>query len=277
MIETRSKTKTLTFALALIGLFIARAPSYAASYQEAHALFDTGDYDGATKMASSLDSAQGYALAARSLLGKINLQTREERSLKDIEKAIALSQKALELEPDHVEGHLQLASSYGIKGRQVSMFRAQMAGLPEKARAHLTRGIELDPDNGWCWAFIGAWHLEIVRKGGEGVARTLYGATTEEGIKAFDHSLTVDAKNPTLPFQYALVLLTMDPFANEARGAELLKQTIAIPVSDHQDRATVAHAQELLSAVEKNDIKETMRLLADYQGLKPLPVPRRRT
>jgi len=276
MATTRSFGKTFTFLLILVSLSFVSQAAHAATYAEARAHYQAGEYDQAVEVSVSLESAEGYALAARSLLGKINLQTRKQRQLKDINQAIAFSRKALELESDHVEGHLQLASSYGIKGRAISMFRAQMAGLPEKARVHLTRGIEIKEDSGWCWAFIGAWHLEIVRNAGPGVAKTIYGATVKEGLKAFDHSLTLDPDNPTLPFQYALILLTMDPFTNEARGVELLQQTIAIEATDHQDRATKARAEVLLKAVQSDDLKKTMQLLADYQGHKPLRVPRRK-
>jgi tetratricopeptide (TPR) repeat protein len=264
----------LTFAL--LCLFTAVAPAQAGTLEEARALYGSGDYDQAVEVASSLGTADGYGLAARSLLGKVNLQSRKERKMSDINQAIDLSKKALELEPDHLEGHLQLASSYGIKGRAISMFRAQMAGLPEKSLFHLTKGTEIKPESGWCWAFVGAWHLEIVRNAGPGVGRTLYGATTKEGIEAFDHSLTLDPDNPTLPFQYALILLTIDPYGNKSRGIDLLQQTTAIQVVDHQDIATVARAETLLKAVKQDSIKEVMKLLADYQGLKPLRVPRKR-
>lgn len=251
--------------------------AHAGDLADPQALYVQGEYDAAVTAASALNTADGYALAARSLLGKINLQLRSERQMKEIEQAVALAEKALELDPNNVEGHLQIATAYGFKGRMISMFSAKIAKLPEKSGYHLDRAIEIDPENAWGWSFAGARHWEIVRKGGPGMARALFGSTVEEGNLAFEKSLELGAQNPFIPYLYALTLLTSDVYANEARARELLNATAAITPASHQSEKTIERAEALLAALDSGDVKTTLKYVADYQGLKPLKAPKRRS
>ena len=60
----------------------------AAELGDAQALYAQGNYDAAVTAASALNTAEGYALSARSLLGKINLQLRGERQMEEIEQQL---------------------------------------------------------------------------------------------------------------------------------------------------------------------------------------------
>jgi len=73
-------------------------PAWANSVSEARSLITSGDYESARIVAQTLETAEGYALAAESLSAQILLG--EVRKLnKHSKQARELSKKALELDP----------------------------------------------------------------------------------------------------------------------------------------------------------------------------------
>ncbi|TNE38184.1 MAG: hypothetical protein EP347_06585 [Alphaproteobacteria bacterium] len=248
----------------------------AADLEDVRLLYEAGNYGAAADLGEEIGTSEAFALAARSQLGKVNLQSREDRQMKDIDRAIDLAERALALNPQSVEGHLQLATAYGFKARLMSMFRAKLAGLPEKSKRHLEAAISLDPKNPWGWAFLGAWHWEVVRKGGAGMAKSMYGATPEEGAKLFEKALALDGDNPYVPYLYALTLLTSDIYAHEAQALDLLELTLERQATSHQARITQARAELLIRNLKAKDYQATLTLVADYQGLTPLKIPNRK-
>lgn len=262
------------FGLIAVSAWPALAES-ASTLDEVTLAYEQGQYDNAVALGEELGTAEAYALAARALLGKINLQTRDEREMDEIERAIVLAEKALALDPDLVEGHLQIATAYGFKARMLNMLRAKLAKLPEKSRHHLEQTILLEPKNAWGWSFMGAWHWEVVRKGGEGMAEAMFGATMDEGSMAFEKALILDLENPYLPYLYALTLLTRDIYTYENKARDLLEVTISMESTSHQSKMTIKRAEALLATLDAKEYGSALEQVADYQGLKPLKLPKR--
>ncbi|TNE56669.1 MAG: hypothetical protein EP340_11090 [Alphaproteobacteria bacterium] len=264
--------------ISIIGLCLSLWAGWGAAsatdLEDVQLLYEAGNYAAAADMGEEVATSQAYALAARSLLGKINLQSRDDRKMSDIDRAINLAEKSLALDPENIEGHLQLATAFGFKARLLSMFRAKLAGLPEKSKRHLEEAIALDPDNAWAWAFLGAWHWEVVRKGGAGMAKSMYDATPQTGTAHFEKALALDGENPYVPYLYALTLLTSDIRAHETEALGLLEKTLARTATTHQARMTHARAEELIRLLKAKDYETALSLVADYQGLKPLKMPK---
>ncbi len=149
----------LLVAFAAVMLSLPGLPALAASLQETQALYDEGRYDDAANMGEAVGTPQGLTLATKSLLGKTNLLPRKERSLKDVERAIAMAKRAYTIEPDNLDAHLQYGVSLGIRGRLISKLKAQMQGLPGLAEEHLLIGLALAPDHAWANAFYAAWAI----------------------------------------------------------------------------------------------------------------------
>lgn len=266
--------KRAFFAAAFVA-FVSSVSSHAASLEEAQTHYDEGRYDAAADMAASLQTADGFVLASKSLIGKTSLSLRKDRSLDEIERATNYADKAIALNPELVSAHLQFSTSLGLRGRLVSKVRAQMEGLPERARVKLERAYELDPDHSWTNAFLAAWHLEIVRNGGATLGKAMYGAELEIGFPMYDRALTLEPKSPVLPYEYAQFVLALDYWAYRERASELLQMSLDVEAKNHQERAIHGRVEDLQAALAADDGKAVLALVAKHLGSKKIRLPRK--
>lgn len=269
-------SRVLFFALALLAQSVLLpASAFAASLEETQALYDEGQYDAAAEMGEALGTPDGLTLATKALLGKTNLLPRKERSLKDVERAIAMSKQAWEIEPDNLDAHLQYGVSLGIRGRLISKLKAQMQGLPGLAEEHLLIGLALAPDHAWANAFYAAWHMEVARGGGAALAKTMYGATLNQGLEIYDRALTLEPMSTVLPYEYAQFLLAADYYRFRGKAAGVLAMSAELPAKNHQERAIHERVAALQAAVEADDAKQVMALISKHLGVKKIRTPRR--
>lgn len=265
--------KSAFVALSLLAL--SSLPALAADLEETQSLYDEGRYDDAANMGEALGTPEGLTLATKALLGKTNLLTRKDRSLEEVGRAIAMAERAFEIDPKNLDAHLQYAVSQGIRGRLISKFRAQMEGLPRTAEEHLLIGLELAPDHAWANAFYAAWHIEVARGGGATLAKTMYGASLEKGIEIYDRALTLEPLSAVLPYEYAQFLLATDYYRFSAKGSDLLALSNSIGAKNHQERAIHARVLALQAGLEADDPKLVIGLIATHLGVKRIKVPRR--
>lgn len=262
-------------AIVAVLVSLISVPALASSLEETQALYAEGQYDAAADMGEALGTAQGLTLATKALLGKTNLLPRKKRSLDDIGRAIDMAERAFTLEPDNLDAHLQYAVSLGIKGRLISKIRAQMTGLPGRAEEHLLIALEIEPNHAWANAFYAAWHIEVTRKGGATLAKTMYGATLDEGLEIYDRALTLEPMNGVLPYEYAQVLLASDYYRFKAKASELLALSGSLPAKNHQERAIQERVTALQAGIDADDPRAVLKLIATHQGSKRIKVPKR--
>lgn len=105
-----------------------------AQSQQGVALFEQGRYDEARRALTPLVNDP----EALFTLGRIAL------NLNDAEKAADYLERAVEKAPNKAEYHLFLADAYGTQARAANLF--SQASLGSKAKTHLLRAVELDPN-----------------------------------------------------------------------------------------------------------------------------------
>jgi hypothetical protein len=109
------------------------------------------------------------------------------------------------------------------------------------------------PRQAWAFAMLGGWHLEAVRKGGAGPARTL-GATIAQGRAAFQRAMALDPDQPVIPYYFAACLIEEDA-ANSAEATTLARRAVAGRPADAFEREIGARAQTLLASLESGAVK----------------------
>jgi tetratricopeptide (TPR) repeat protein len=247
----------------------------AASQEEAQTHYDEGRYGEAADMGASLQTADGYTLAAKSLIGKTSLTLRKDRSMDEVNQAVTYAEQAIEIDPENLSAHLQFATGLGMRGRMISKVRAQLESLPERAHEHLEIGIELAPDHAWANAFLAAWHLEIVRNGGATLGKAIYGAEVEIGLAMYDRALTLQPMSPVLPYEYAQFILALNYWEFHEKAEGLLEMAGDIPAKNHQERAVHDRIADLREGLEAEDPKLVLRLISKHLGTKKIKVPKK--
>ncbi|KAA5803716.1 hypothetical protein F1654_07900 [Alkalicaulis satelles] len=206
-------------AAALAFLALATAPSDAAG--EA---YQRGAWGEAEAAAAQAPDAQTLTLAAQAalaplMLGEMTHAPRSERRAA-ARRAQTLARAALEADPDHAPAHLRLAAALGFEARYVSSVRAALMGLPQEGRRHIETAMALDPEDPWGEGMLGAWHMEVARRGRPG----LFGSDAEEGLTLYRAAAARAGEDPSLAFHFALALIAADPEAHGAEAQALLEQ-----------------------------------------------------
>lgn len=242
---------TLAGLLCVLGVAVpARsADEIASELAAAQAAYVRGDFIYAAELARTAQSAAGHALAARSLLAHGDLLALPENRLEDFERAQADARKAIELDPDFFEGHLELAVALGLVGRQRGSLVAHLGGYASEARQHLDFILERDPDNVWANALLGGWHLEILYDGGA-LGAVLYGADAAEGLAHYRHALALEPDNGVIPYQFALQLFAAGSQAYEQEARTLLTRLFEGTPRNAVEMLTRERAARLLLAAE---------------------------
>ncbi|GAB4491823.1 MAG: hypothetical protein Tsb0010_00320 [Parvularculaceae bacterium] len=164
--------------------------------------YQAGDYVGATDFAAETKDARTLALAARAALARAVLADSERDAKRLAREAEAYAKAALDADPELLEAHLQYAAALGLRGRHTSGLAAHLQGLARRSRRHLDRALELEPENAWALSMIGAWHMEVVRRGGARV----YDASLEKGIDYYEAALRADPENLVIAANFAQAL-----------------------------------------------------------------------
>ncbi|PWE18860.1 hypothetical protein DDZ18_04530 [Marinicauda salina] len=160
------------------------------------------------------------------------------------------AEAALAIDDALADAHLRLAAALGFQGRFTSPLMAYLRGLPQRGRDHIATAIRLDPDDPWGHAMLGAWHLEVVRRGGEGTL----GASLDEGLARYEAAVRMAADEPGIPYHFALALIAADPDAYGERAEALLERAIAAEPEDAFAEAMIDQARSLLSLLRDDPV-----------------------
>lgn len=231
--------------------------------------FARGDFFRAAQVAEASNSASALAFAARAhTADAVMRDTPCEQCLLD---AVAAAEAAIKRDPSLAEGYVQLAVAIGFRGRLLGAVEAQSEGLAEKGRAAIDRALELDPLNLWARASLGGWHLEVVRRAGPILAKTMYGAREADGLQNFRAALTKAPANSVLHFHYALSILALDQdrFRKDALAALHLAEWTS--ATDELTRHTSHRAYQLRKALKARSDDEVEALVRKFQGYPPEP------
>ena len=251
----------LALSLTLLPMTHAQAPAPA---MEA---FETGQWGAAESAASSATSdVDALILASEAALMPITLDQAEGMSRRDRREAALRAQEyaeaALALEPDNAEAHLRLAAGLGYQSRYVNKLRAVMMGLPQQGRDHMIEAIRLDPSEPWGPAMLGAWHLEVVRRAGEG----MFDANEAEGLSLMRQAVEMGDAPATIPYRFAVALVAADPAVHGEEATLMLNRAIETAESDAVGQAVLGLATSLLGLLQTDPAAaqtEAVRLLEE--------------
>ncbi len=220
-----------TFALVLI-----LAGPLAAEPPDAARLYASGQYLAAADAADDARaSADTFAFAAHALLAACLIGGAPEQTEDLLERAERRAREAIALDSGAVEARLQLALVYGISGRRASVAEAIARNYAPRGRRLIEQALALSPEHARAHALLGAWHLEVLRRGGSAGALA-YGARFAEGVAASERALELAPDDPMIPLHYSIALLELDARVNSARAAELLALNVALAPRDAFER-----------------------------------------
>jgi|CXWL01.1.fsa_nt_gi tetratricopeptide (TPR) repeat protein len=233
------------FALALWTVPVAADPPGAAA-----SLYAAGHYLAAADTAErDRLSAESLAFAARSALAACI--TSDDRSNIDalLDRAERSAKEALELDADSVDARLQLAVVYGVRGQRASLTEAFTRGYAPRGRRLIEQALAMAPNNAQANALLGAWHLEVLHRGGSAGALA-YGARLSAGIAAFDRAQRLAPSDPMIPLHYARALIELDAVRHAMRADELLAAAVTVAPRDALDEYARTEAQNLRNILE---------------------------
>jgi hypothetical protein len=238
------KTARLALLLSLSLLLPVLLPVPASADQAAaEAAYREGAWELAAYEAQNLETADGYAFAAGALLAKlmVDVDTEDREAL--AERAIDLAEYALRLDEDNLEARLRLAGALGFRGRYMSGWRAYLTRLPQRGRTLLEEVVARQPDNAWALGMLGAWHLEVARRGGSRGLNAL-DASVEAGMGYYSQAIAIDPDSPAPRYFEALGLAALDEPAYQSRIRELVESARALEPRDAFDAAILAELDE---------------------------------
>lgn len=232
----------LLCALALSAPAMADLPTA----REAYA---AGDFARAETLASADPSAEGQAFAAGAALALLMAdQTSDRRSTAG--RLLTHARGAVTADDTLADAHLRMAAAIGFEGRYVGTLRAFMRRLPQQGHSHIQQAMTLDGDDPWGVAMLGAWHFEVVRRGG---GRAL-GASLAEGMAAYGEAIARAPDDPVIAYFFAVALLASGEAAYmDAAGAQLARSADLPPregLDAALDTAISTRARMLLRAFE---------------------------
>lgn len=237
--------------LCLLALFLipaAAAMEEPSLLDRAEAAYAAGTWEEAERLALQVGGVEGYTLAAESVLaGLMTWQEGMDRA-SAAREAQEYGERAVSFETADAEAHLRLAAALGYRGRFMSNWRAWFAGIPQDGRDHILAALARDPEDPWAHALYGAWHMEVVRQGGEGTL----GASLETGLSHYRSAARAASNEPGIAYHLAIAQLAADPerFAEEAAG--WLDQAASAGAGDAFDRAMKRQAAALAATLAQD-------------------------
>lgn len=244
---------------AFFGLFLlCGAPASADPIEQA---FVSGRFLQSAEMAELEGGADNFARAARAILADAIIQGEPTDSRLD--DAEALARKALSLDPEHVEGRLQLAITLSLKARRMSTREALDSGYGGASRDLVKDVLEAHPDNVYAQGFMAVWNIEVVRRGG-GLGAAFMGASVHKAREHYTRAIETGEADPALHWQYARALAALNARKYEDEIATCLDRAISGQADDTLTRIMQARAQSFRHYVDghtREDIEKAAAAL----------------
>jgi len=254
-----------SFFIVLALLFA--APAWGNSAAEVRGLIAAGDYETARVTAETLQTAEGYALAAESLSAQILLGEVSKLN-KRSKEARGLSEQALALDPAHYNARLQYALSDGFVTRTSGDITAWRKKLPSKTLAIIQEFRMAHPDDAKGLALEGAWHLGVLRKAGEKNGGKWFGASLAEGERLYALARAAAPNDVVIDTNYAMALLALDTKTYSPQMKPILEAVVTMPATDDLYKKVQSKAAMVLS--HYGDDKKVKKLAGRFLDGKAL-------
>ncbi len=241
--------RTLLFIALLTCL--AGSPAFAEPPNAALRLYAAGEFVAAADLADTQPSAASRAFASRALVAAC--ASAQSPAMIDalLTRAEGSARQALALDPHSVDARLQLALVFGMEGRRVSLAHAFASRFASRGKRLIDDALALDPNDAHAHAMLGAWHLEVMRRGGAAGA-FFYGARTSAGITEFERARALAPNDVLIQLHYAVALLALDPVTYGARARSLTRAVIASHPTDALEALAEETAERLQAALAQS-------------------------
>ena len=243
--------RALISIVTVLSVFGAGLMSFANSPETIRQSITVGDFAAAFTQAETLETAEGYALAAESLLSEIMLGL-AEKNKKQAKRARNFAQAALDLDPSNQAARLQYAVADGFVGREAGDVSAWMKKLPQKAKAIIKAYRSDYPNDARGEALLGAWHLTVARKAGNERAKKWFGANIADGRKLSQSALAAQPDDIVIAVNYAFSLLALEEedFSDIEEVRQVLLAVSTLNPEDHLGRVLKDYALNELGEIE---------------------------
>ena len=216
----------------------------------AHAAYAEGRFVDAARIAESLGTSRGFALAAESLTIHAHFIASKGEKEALFQRAAGLARQAVRADPDNVDAHLQLARAIGRHAQTLGSLEAANRGYAEEIREATESALRLKPEVAAAHLGLGLWHAEIVGAVGSFLAYLSYGARARDAVASFERALELAPDVKAVSLECALGLLVLDENRYREEARRLLKRAIEIPAKDAYDRLLDDQAVERLGALD---------------------------
>ena len=200
----------------------------------------------AAEIGETLNTSDGYALAAEALAIHGHYLAAEDTKTELLDRAMQFGQEAIRKDPDNPAAHLQHAHAMGRYTQAVGTLKVkrEYAG---RVRAALERALFLKPGLAEAHLSLGAWHAEAIAGGGF-MARVLFGASGNEARAHYKAALELAPDAKIVHAEYALGLLLLDRRRHLEEARSLLERARALPSLDAHDR--IVHDRAIANLAE---------------------------
>lgn len=229
--------------------------------RQASDAFAQGRFQEAARMAEASGHADAYALAARAVLADVMCGNGQPDAAM-LDRAELLARAALDEEPAHVEGRLQLAITLSLKARGLSRTDAWRSGYGGEARKLVQAVIADDPGNAYAHGFLAVWHVEVVRRGGR-IGAAMMDASLDEGLSHYEQAVALLPDDPGLHWQMARALTAHNPRRYRDRIEAALEAALAGGENTALDTVMIRRASILSEALVALDPDAVKRMAED--------------
>ena len=245
-------TKARIWLGALAALTLAATPARADPPSAAIRLYVAGNFMAAAATAEQQEtSSDSQAFAARALMAACLTSSDRTQTQALLDRAENAARMALQLDANSVEGRLQWALALGVRARHARIAEAVARNYAPRGRRLIEEALQRDPNNAWGHELLGAWHLEVLRRGGSAGAAA-YGARLATGMAEFDRARALAPNEPIIALHYAVALLELNPDRYAARARELLDQAAAATPRDAFETHTLNEARRLAEILDRD-------------------------
>lgn len=229
----------------VIGLLL--APAAFADVAAYNTAFEQGRYVQAAEIAAQDETPDTLALAARALLAD-GMSGEEQPSTTLLLRAETYARRALELDPVHIEGQLQLAIALSLKMRPMSTREARRTGYSGAPRELAESVLSADPENAYAHGLLAVWNVEVVRRGGP-LGSAIMGASVREAREHYKVAVMSRPGDASIHWQYARALAALNPRKYRRDIDSALAAAQASPLDDALETTMSARCDRLQAAL----------------------------
>ena len=237
-------------ALVMIGVLCAGVSAMAETLDDARGAFAEGRFLEAADIGEALATSDSLALAARALAIHGFHLAPDDAKQPAFRRAMAAAERAVALDADNAEAHMQSAHAMGRYAQTIGPMEALGEGFADRIRAALDAALALDPDFAAAHLALAGWHAGIVDGAGGFMARVLYGATEKDALVHYDIARGLAPESNIVAFDYAENLFMLDADEHGDKARALLREAISLPAPDAYGEIIRERARDLLAASE---------------------------